>query len=488
MEQDPQTVFPVYKSFRNAQRQNVHGVQFVELEPISKSDTQFEFELSGNEPLAFGVGSGFRVEGKFEMKKPQGAAVGGVVPPAPEWEMLTHEQAKKFSLVQNWFDHYVKGTEVFFVNNNITQDDIPPNIWAPLNAFLYAHMDKRVKRMMCMEKCHPGHGTSANHGNYRVGGVGVTNEWTKYSENLCEDKIEFVYIPLNKFPFHQDCNFVYGKKGGFTILPIAQLGRMQIRTFFKENSDMIFKKEQGDDYKYRFRLTKFTLLLKEYRMSPSYNRQLWSSKSTITYRGLTKIGICENLTAANFSHRAVIPNVDFPEALFIFCVDKRVISGTAQYQDLSIDGPFLKHNIKSVDVHFNGQHFFVNQPTFGTLENFQLRRENFHKWVKKGCFGYKFDEDVLSWDRQGKGYDCAFDNVWMDFCEEENDSRLQPISDQNLSTNKPGDLTVILNFHAPDGATDASYILIIYYTDFALQLDMKNKRFSAVYNRNKAIN
>lgn len=491
MEQDPQLLWPVYKSFRNAQKQHVHGVQFVEVEPTAKSETQFEFELSGNEPLAWGVGTGFRVEGTFQMKAPKPAATQEVPNPAePPWETLTLERAKKVNLVQNWFGHYIKNLEVFYVNQNVTQDDIPPNITAPLEAFIYGHMDKDIKRMLCMEKCHPGYGTSVDHGDFKAITAGIeANAWTRYAAEICKEKIEFVYTPLNKFPFYQECNYTEGENGGFNILPIAQLGRMQIRVYFKENSSVLFNLDKTvDKYEYRFKLSKFTLLLKEYRMSPAYNRALWSSKQTYTYRGLTKIGICENLTPANFTHRTTIPNIDFPEALFIFCVDKKVISGTAEYQELGIDGPFLYHNIKSVDVHFNGQHFFVNQPTFGTLENLQLRRENFAKWVKKGCFGIKFDKDVVTWDRQGKGYDCAFDNVWIDFCQNDSDSRLQTFADQTYTTNKMGDLTVILNFAVPDGATDASYILLVYYTNFALQLDMKNKRFSAVYNRNKAIN
>ena len=481
MEQNPQLTFPIYKSFRNAQKQHVHGAQFLEVEPVVKSDTQYEFEITGNEPLAFGVATGFRVEGKFEMLVPKAGEV------EAHWAPLTKEQGKKISMVQNWFDHYIKNSiEVFHVNNNVTQDDVPPNITAGLNSFLLAHMHPDVKDMLCMEKCHPGHAVSHDHGNFKTA-VG-DNVWTRYLDHICKDKIEFVYTPLNKWPFYQDCNYTHGEDGGFTIVPISQLGRLHVRVFFKEDSSVLFNKPQGHTYSYRFVLTKFTLLLKELRVSPSYSRSLNSMKGTITYRGLTKIGICENLTAANFSHRATIPNVHFPEGIFIYCINKKVISGTAVQQEMSIDGPFLQHNIATLDVHFNGQHFFIKQPTFGSLANLQLRREKYQKWKERGCMGFKFDPKIVTWEKHGVGRDLAYDNVWVDFTEENKWTRLQTVPDNNFITNKMGDLTVILNFHVPEGATDASYIIIIYYTDYALNLDMKNKRFSAVYNRNTAIN
>jgi hypothetical protein len=332
----------------------------------------------------------------------------------------------------------------------------------------------------------PGYSTTVDKGYFKT--TTGENAWTDYSAHICKDNIQFVYTPLNKWPFYQDCNYTEGIDGGFTIVPIAQLGRLQIRVFFKDDTSVLFSKQAGDTYEYRFTMTKFTLLLKELRVSPSYNRQLASMKGNIYYRGLTKIGICENLTPANFTHRATIPNIHFPEGIFIYCIDKRIISGTATHQQLSIDGPFMEHNIKSLDIHFNGQHFFVKQPTFGTLDCLQLQREKYYKWKKNGCMGFRFDPKKINWHRQGKGNDLAYPNVWVDFCEHANDSRLQVLQDNTYITNKMADLTVILNFHVPHGATDASYILLIYYTDYTLILDMKTKRFSAVYNRHRAIN
>ena len=255
-------------------------------------------------------------------------------------------------------------------------------------------MHKDIKRLLCMEACHPGNSVSVNHGDFKALGTASTakNAWTKYAASIAKDKIEFLYNPINKFPFYQDVNYVYGPNGGFNYLPIQVLGRMQIRLFFKDDTSVLFNKTAADT-EYRFLLTKCTLMLKELRVSPAISRQMASFKGTHIYRGLTKIGICENIEAGNFVKRLTIPNIDHPEGAFIFCVDKKVISGTAKFQDMSLDGPFLPHNIKGVDIHFNGQHFFTKNPTFGTLDSFQLQRENYAKMLDRGIFGMKMDPD-----------------------------------------------------------------------------------------------
>lgn len=476
MEQNSQLAWPSYKNFRNAQKQHVHGYEFIEIEPYTKTDTLYEFDIGGNEPLAFGVSTGFKVEGKFEMKKGAAGA----------WQAFDGDEAKTMSLQQNWFEHYIKDIHVFYVNHQLTPNDMPPNLDAYINTFLYAHMDKNIKKLLCMEPCHPGNAVSVDRNDFKLHAT-EKNTWVKYAEHLEGDKITFMYTPL-QFPFFQDPNYVYGIDGGFNPLPIQALGRLQIRVFLKDDSSVIFNSSVAAN-QYRFSITKLTLLLKELKLSPTTARQMAAFKGTYYYRGMTKIGACYNFGAGHFSQRCSLQNIDFPEGVFIFCVDKKVLSGTAKYSELSPDGPFMDGNIQSVDVHFNGQHFFVKNPTFGTLENYQLRREKFAKMVDKGIFGMRMDPAKLKFERQGANYDWAFDSVWIDFTESGPHTRLQPVtSDQSYATNKPGELTLILNFKAPEGAKDLTYVVVAYYTDFNMQLDMRTKKFSPIYNRNKTIN
>jgi len=484
MQQNPQILSSTYKSFRNAQKQNVQGHEFIEIEPITKSSALYEFELSGNEPLGFGIGTGFRVQGVFQSK-----ATGA----DSEWITATADDIKKVTLQPNWFDHFIKQVDVFYVNNQVNPNDMPPNTDAYINSFLYAHMHKDIKRMLCMEKCHPGNSVTVDHGNFKAKGATdtSTNEWHKYAESVfAKDQIEFLYTPLLKFPFYQDANYIYGEDGGFTQIPINALGRMQIRVFMLEDTSALFNKFTGNTSSYRFVLNKMTLLTRELRMSPTSGRQLQAYKGIHNYRGVTKIGVCESIAARNLTHRALLPNIDMPQGLFIFCLNKNVVNGTAKFQDMSLDGPFLPHNIKSVDVHLNGQHFSVKSPSIGSIGNFQMIRVNYANHIFKPPFGVLFDPEVATFNRVGMAEDYAYPHIYIDLTESGPHTRIQPVpADNNLVTNKLGDLTLILQFNTPDGATaDSNYIITAFYTDHNLQLDMKTKRFSPLYNRNKNIN
>ena len=355
-------------------------------------------------------------------------------------------------------------------------------------------MHEDIKKLLCMEDCHPGNAVSVDHGDFKALGTAstATNAWTRYSAHvLGKDSISFLYTPLNQFPFYQDVNYVYGENGGFNVLPIQAMGKMQIRCFFREDTATIFNiAKPGNKNSYRFVLNKMTLLLKELKLSPQAARAMMSYKGSYLYRGLTKSGLCENPLPGAYTLRTSFNQVDCPEGFVAFCVNKKVVSGVAKFQDLSLDGGFLPHNVKSVDVHFNGQHFYNKLPNFGTLDNFQIQREKFGKMVARGPFGILMDPKKLTFNRQGISKDWAYPCVWVDLTETGPHTRLQTLHTDSMGyhTNKMGDLSILFNFEHPDGAADAMYIIVIYYTDFHIILDMKTKRFYPVYNKNKVIN
>jgi len=482
MEQNAQLAFSSYKNFRNAQRQNVHGFHFVELEPITKTDSLYEFEIGGNHPLMFGPGTGFRVEGHFEYKTDAADAA---------WAVAPVTEAKKFTLIQNWMDSYVKQVDVWYANQQVACDDMPPFVESYVNTYIYAHMHRKTKRMLCMEKVHPGNGVTVDYGNWKARGTADTttkDDWHKYAANILGvDNFSFVYNPMHKFPFYQDANYVHTVQPN--IVPIQAMGKMQIRMFLREDTSCLFNIMAANKNTYRFVLTKLTLLLKEMRLSPSMARTMMAFKGSHYYRGVTKVGICENVRLADFSHRATFPTIDLPEGLLIFCVDKKVLSGTVNFQDMSLDSCFYPHNIKSCDIHFHNQHFFIKEPNFGTFDNYQIKRDQYVRMLNRGPFGLLVDPDKVTFERQGEAKDWAFPCRWIDLTESSPHTRLQTVhlESQNV-TNKMGDLTIVMNFDAPDGAKDYMYVLVAYYTDTNLQLDMRTKKFYPIYNKNKTIN
>ena len=491
MEQNSQLIWSPYQNFRNAAKQYVHNTEYVELEPTNKSDTLYEFELAGNDPICFGVACGFRVEGSFQTKKAPTPATQAVPnPPAPVWETFSAENAKTVTVMQNWLDHYMK-TDIFHVNNLVNSHDMPPNVLPYVNDFIAAHLHKDIKKILCMEDCHPMNATTVDKNDWKAPAADpdVVNSWTRYAPSNCKDKISFLYTPLSKFPMFQDKDYCFGPDGGFNYLPIQNLGRMHIRVFLKEDSSSIFHIPAAETAKFRFNLTKLTIVYKELRLAPSVYRQMASYKGTHLYRGLSFLGLCENGSSANFTHRMTVPNLDFPEGIFIMCLDKKIISGTSKATELSIDGPYLEHHITSVDLHWNGNHFFTKVPNAGTLDAFQLQRDNFAKMHKRGPFGIKMDPDLLTFTRQGLSKDLAYPNVWIDFTESGPHTRIQTVqTDQNYSTNRLGDLTIILNFKPPRAANDGTYCVICYYTDHCTIMDMKLKKIGATYNKSKTLN
>ena len=478
-----QLKFPSYQSYKNAGRQSIYGYEFVEVQPTTKTDTLYEFDLnSSHNPLCFGVGTGFRVTMGLQTKA-EGAT---------EWTNFGPENAKTCSLIQNYFEHYIKALDVFNVNSQVKNHDLPPNIDTYLNTFILAHMDKKIKKRLAIGPAHPYHAVTIDKGDFKAPGAAstATNSWTKYAAHVTGGKFSFVYLPLNKWPFYQHQNYIKGPEGGYSLIPIHLLGgRMQTRLLFKDSSEHLFNQlEAVDKAKYRLVVSDVTLYLRELRLGPSTATTLRSSKSTHYYRGLTLFGLVENIPTQTFTFRTSLNSIDLPEGLFIFCVDKRVVSSTYKYQNLSLDGVFLHHNIKSLDVFFDGQPYITKTSKFGIVDTEQMNMEKYDRFFYCPPFGFKCDEDLLDYKRIGLQQDYCFDHLWVDFTVTGGKSRQQPLTSEvaNL-TNKTADLQITMNF-GPEGAHDHSYIICAYYTDYSTSLDMRHKKFIGVYNKKQTIN
>ena len=478
-----QLKYPSFQSYKNAGRQSIFGYEFTEVQPTTKTDSLYEFDLnSSHNPLCFGVGTGFRVTMCLQTK-----AKG-----ATDWTNFGPENAKTCSVIQNYFEHYIKALDVFHVNSQVKNHDLPPNIDTYLNTFILAHMDKRIRNRLAIGPAHPYHAVTVNKGDFKALGAGAnagTNSWTSYAAHVTGGKFSFVYLPLNRWPFYQHQNYILGPEGGYSLIPIHLLGgRMQTRLLFKDTSDFLFKKITGDEADYRLNVSNVTLYLRELRLGPSTATTLKSYKSTHYYRGLTLIGLVENIPTQTFTFRTSLNSIDLPEGLFIFCVDKRVVSSTYKYQNLSLDSVFLDHNIKSIDVFFDGQPYITKTSTFGIVNSEQMNLEKFDKFFYSPPFGFKCDESILDYKRIGLQQDYCFDNLWLDFTVNGPKSRFQPLNSEvaNL-TNKTADLQLTMNFGAT-GAHDHSYIICAYYTDYSTSLDAKHKKFIRVYNKKQTIN
>lgn len=477
-----QLVWPGFQSYKNSGKQSVHSYEFVEVQPTTKTDTLYEFDLnSSHNPLCFGVGTGFRVTMGLQAKAKD----------AEEWTDFTPVNAKTVSLIQNYFEHYVKAVDVFHVNSQVKSHDLPPNIDTYVNTFFLAHLDKKIKKRLAIGPAHPSHACTIDKGDFKAVGATSTskNSWTRYAEHVTKGNFSFVYSPPNKFPFYQHQGYLYGDNGGYSLIPIHLLGgRMQTRLFFKDKSGFLFNQPTTDEGEYRLNVVNVTLFLREMKLAPNTYKQLATFKSTHYYPGLSLVGLVENIPPETFTFRTSLNSIDMPEGLVIFCVDKRVVSSTYKYKDMSLDSVFLDHNIKSIDLFFDGQPYISKGTHFGNMDSEQKKLEVFDKFFHSAPFGVPCDPDLITYERVAEQKDYAFPNFWLDFTVSGPKSRLQmPNSEIANLTNRTADLQLTLNF-GENGAKDHSYIFCAYYTDYSMSLDMKHKKFSVVYNKKQTIN
>ena len=482
MNQSPFLDIAPIPNTKNGHRQYVLGSEFVEFEPSTQTPNLCEFIITGNEPLAFGLASGFWVEGTFQ--KYDGTS--------KTWKRIETADATNVVVQQNWFDFLIEQFNIYHYNRNINPNDVPGNIDPYVNAYAYAHMDKQTRKLLCVNKCSPGLAVTTNAADWKVGG----SAWTEYSKEIFgKDKIKFRWVPLFQWPFHQATNYLVDPLVASTAVPIHLLEKLIMRVHFRADFSIIFKQitpgAGAEAVKYRFDMTKFTLFAEELRMSPTHGRNFFTTRSALPYPGLTRQAICENINAGVFSHRLTIPSIEFPEGIMIFCVHKSVITGASKFQDIAAEGMFMQHNIKSVDFMFNGLPFFTKRPAIGQLDNDIIKLVSFRDHLFAPPLGLIHDTDLIEFE-QDAGL-LAYPKVHLNFTQAGRNSRIQAVHDGSFAANRVGDLVTILTFEGPGAPPDCSFIAMAYYSDVNLLLQTgqgKNggKGFIAQWNSTKSIN
>lgn len=472
---------------KNGHKQMVLGSEFLEFEPTVKTPTLYEFELTGTEPLAFGIPSGFWVEGSLQKWNET----------TKTWVKIETDDKNKVLLRQNWFDYLVDRTNVFHANRNINPNDVPSHIDPYINSYAYGMMNKDIKKLLCTHRVCPGNAITHIKGAWSF----EQDTWYSYADLAYgQDKIKFRWVPLFQWPFHQASNYMVDPLVASTAVPIQTLGKLHFRIHFNEDpSSIIFKEPRkaapaaGETPtppgKYRFNMTKFTMFAEELRVSPNHGRNFLTNKSLLTYPGLTRQAICENIPAGVYSHRSVIPMIEFPEGIMIFCVPKSVISGTLKFKDVDNETVFMPHKIKHAEPLFDGLPFNAKRPGIGQKDNSHIHLVDFRDYMFAPPLGLIHNHDLIEVDST---YETAFPHVFTNFTITGKDSRIQTVHDTTFAANRIADLVINFTF---DGAVsgDYSYIIMAYYSDVHLLLQMGNgknvsKGFMAQWNRVKSIN
>ena len=454
-------------------KQALQGSDYVKLEPTSKIEplpTQVDFELPDKKSLLFGNMSKFRIQGTFQKLTAEPAAV---------WANVKADEVSKVLLAPNWFEMLVKEVAVFHNHYKVASSSETRFIAPFLNAYLYQNMDPVTKKLLCPQASHPAYcGPNLNE-KWALTSKG----WTEYAPAVFRDgSFSFEYTPLFLFPFYQGSNFMSDADSVPRLLPMPNLGRIQIRFTFFDNQDHIFRNAAANTAKYRFQFSEFELILEEARLSAAFERQFLSSKKTINYPGVTRLQLVEPVPDANSTYRCKFQDILMPEALFVFCLDKTVASGTYKFSAGDSTNIFMDHNINTLDLSFDGKRFSIREPHFGNYRNDEMDSKQLFDHLAIPPFGIRQDANKLSFSAVKEGSKAtAYPHVYIPLITGPERQRIVPALDDGSCMMKKADFDVSFKFNKDNSAVNAVYVIYACYTDVATIYDPKMNYFFSPY-------
>jgi len=477
---DARFVYDNPPRWQQGQHQKLQGTEFITIPASSKSSTLYEFELpNSNSVFLFGPLSGFKVKAVFEQK----------LDGATQYTAITADQYAKVQLQPNWFENLIKSIDVFNNNASVKCDDVPRYADHVLNTYLYANMDPEVKDYLAPNPHHPARCAPVK----QVGFPSAANsEWHEYSKHVFgKPSFEFRYVPMFVFPFFQHAYF--GASGGKlpNALPMALLEKLRISISMKEDFKCILKKVGTDPDQnktdYRFRIISIDLVVEEARLQNQFEKLYTKKSGPIYFNGVTRYGRVENIAIGTLSYRTEIKNIDYPEGIFIFALNKKVIGGEFTYEDVTNPGTspvFVNTNIESVDVTFNGLPLAVKVPNIGTIRDQTIEIKSLIDHREAPPFGIPQDPHILNMTQVIEaGEKTNYPHVYLNLCPSLKETRLIGIGDDGKGINTPGNLELNIKFKPPSGSTDATYYIYLFHTDINMILDPRTKSLTPYYKR-----
>jgi hypothetical protein len=463
-------------SWRNGIKQKLFGSEYTVLKPtkpIEEKPKQIEFEMMSNNPLLFGNMCRFHVTGKFETRATAADAWGSVPP----------EHFSKVMLMPNWWENLIQSIDLYHANGVLKCHDESNFIPAQLNTYLYSVADKNVKKFLCPDEQSPGYCVPTLLNKWNVN----SQEWKKYADLVfTTNNVKFSWVPLHTFPFFQSPNFLLDTSSLKALPALRNLGRLTFRLTLKDDFNCIWRKIATNTAEYRFKFVDISLSLEEARISPTYDRMLFpltGNKSKINYPGVVKIMSAESISNQVFFHNIKFNLVPFPEGIFIFALPKKVIGSSWSFSEQDATKPiFLKHNIESVSLEFNGETLNLKDPHFGDITNDLIELKNFVDHIAFPPFGMHVDQDqILRKDLANSFADTNFPLIYLNLCTE-NKNRIIAHQNNGSGINKDADLNICLKFGTEGAAADSTYIIYLFYTDYNMTLDLRTRRFVPYYN------
>lgn len=455
---------------KNVKAQALHGVEILTIQPTTSSPEVYEFDLPTNSIVMFGPASGFLVKCIIEKEGED-----------KSWSSIPAEDASKFTLQPNWFEHMIKDIGVFQNNTRLNSHDVPKSADPFLHTYLFAHMHPETKKYLFPEPQNPGNFMPTKKADFDL--ATETSLWRTYAKNLfSKHMITFRYIPPFTFPFYQQANFcVDGKPPA--VIPMPLVGKMTISLYMKDSLINVFMKPATNVGKYRFRIFSIELIVEEARCKVSFEKQFLSGKKLFHYEGMSRVAIAENIASSDLNHRCRFQNVSMPEGLFICALPKTAVNGTYK-SVLPKDVVFEKHNIKSVEVKFGDMPLAIKFPKYGDFRSHIMEIKSFIEHNENPPFGVLQDPKLVNFESIYEGGDeTVYPHVYMYLCPSGKESRIVPIGDDGQTTSQTRDLDININFNSGGATANVSYLIYIFYSDISMVFDMNTRQFYQYYNR-----
>lgn len=490
-------------NWRNAKQQRSFGTEYIRFEPmgvLEEQPKQIEIEISNSRPIKFDHQTRFQV--KVELQTRNLAPAGSDAD--KRWHLLKTEVDKADSkeldevcLAPNWFENLITSIDIYHQNNRVTAHDESPMIGFQLNTFLYHMSSPAFKKSFCPQNGHPGRGIPTKLGNWGPGKA----EWKTYAAHLVKNnQFTFHYVPMHTFPFHQNPNWmVDGKQKD---LPLDKIGKMYCRINFKNDWSCVWKKIKKyaaadatrttdiNMKEYRIVLKELTLLAEEDRINPGMLQSKTSGNyrnggnAPIAFYGVSRDSRCEAIKDGESVHRVRFQRNAMPETMFIFAVNRKVIGGTWNYQEVDDNQPlFMKHNIEEIQVTYDGQTFTNKEPNFMMFKHDQQALAYMENVMRHGYFGMHVDPDKINYEEIVREHENSlFPHIFVSFLTNNNKNasleRIQTIQDtQGNAYKQDAAIEIQLKFDSNGAATNATYVVYFGYTDVNMTWDPKSFRF-----------
>ena len=241
---DSRFIFEDPPNWRGGTRQLLQGSEYdlvKPTKPVEEQPKQVEFELMTNNPILFGNGSRFQIQGTFERKAaPTVPAAGQAAPAAPEWEAVPVDDRAKVILAPNWFELMIQSVDIYHGNGVIRTHDQANFIPSMLNTYLYSRMDPSVKKFLCTEDLAPGYGVPSSSKRWEF----ASDEWTSYAEKVFTgETITFSWIPLHTFPFFPVPQLSVGPSASKSSAGTQKLGQSYLSHHLQRRPGLHLEKE-----------------------------------------------------------------------------------------------------------------------------------------------------------------------------------------------------------------------------------------------------